>query len=137
MIRTRNKKVLYVAPEVSSSQLVTDYVNITRIHALDRIFPTIYELSPNLIIFDYDYLNKDIERIVRRLRTNTFYSKIRICCYKSEPDLKIDGLLKAIGVDYFVYEEELREAQKSNNLSSLFNEIIDRSVVSMLIGAIN
>jgi hypothetical protein len=137
MIRTRNKKVLYVAPEVSSDQLTADYDNITRIHALDRIFPTIYQLSPNLVIFDYDYLSKDIERIVRRLRTNTFYSKIKICCYKSRSELKTDGLLKAIGVDYFIYEEELREAQKSNNISSLFTEIVDRSVVSMLIGAIS
>lgn len=137
MIRTRNKKVLYVAPEVSLSQLVADFDNITRVHSIERIFPTIYELSPNLIILDYDYLSKDIEIIVRRLRTNAFYSKIKICCYKSKSDLKIDGLLKAIGVDYFVYEEELREAQKSNNFSSIVAEIVDRSMVSSLLNALS
>lgn len=137
MIRTRNKKVLYVAPEVSSDQLTADYHNITRIHALDRIFPAIYEVNPNLIIFDFDYLSKDIERIVRRLRTNAFYSKMKICCYKSQSEIKKDSLLKAIGVDYFIYEEELREAQKSNNISSLFTEIVDRSMVALLVNALS
>jgi len=137
MIRTRNKKVLYVAPEVSSSQLINDFVDITRIYALNRIFPTIYQLNPNLVVFDYDYLSKDIERIIRRLRTNTFYSKMKICCYKTNFDAEKDGLLKAIGVDYFIYEEELREAQKSNNISLLFTEIVDRSMVVLLLNALS
>ena len=137
MIRTRNKKVLYIAPEISSTELVSDYENITRVHSLDRIFPSIYQLNPNLIIFDYNFIGKDMERIVRRIRTNAFYSKSKICCYKTKSEVKVDGLLKAIGVDSFIYEEELRAAQKSNNIPSLFTEIVDRSVVSLLISALN
>src|ERR1700712_3284108 len=99
MIHTRFKKVLLISPDNSSDQFHTDYENVRHIHALDRIFPSIFELSPNLIVFDYNYISKDMERIVRRIRTNNFYSKIKICCYKTKVELKTDGLLKAIGVD--------------------------------------
>ena len=101
MIRTRFKKVLVVAPEISSYQLTADSENVRHIHALNNIFPSIYELNPNLIVLDYNFISKDMEKIVRRIRTNTFYSKIKICCYKSKVEPKADSLLKAIGVDFF------------------------------------
>jgi hypothetical protein len=137
MIRTRFKKVLLISPENSPHQLDADHGNVTHIHALDRIFPSIFELSPNLIVFDYNYLSKDIERIVRRIRTNTFYSKIKICCYKTKIELKTDSLLKAIGVDYFVYEEELQAIQNNRNISHVFTDILDKPVLAMLNGATN
>ncbi|WP_461450969.1 hypothetical protein [Mucilaginibacter sp.] len=132
MIRTRFKKVLVVAPETSSYQLSADSENVRHIHALNNIFPSIYELNPNLIVLDYSFISKDMEKIVRRIRTNNFYSKIKICCYKLKVEPKADSLLKAIGVDFFVYEEELRAIQKSKTISSVFTEMLDRTVIGML-----
>jgi len=132
MIRTRFKKVLVVAPEISCYRLTAESENVKHIHALNNIFPSIYELNPNLIVLDYNFMSKDLEKIVRRIRTNNFYSKIKICCYKSKVEPKADSLLKAIGVDFFVYEEELRAIQKSKTISSIFTEMIDRSVLGML-----
>ncbi|MFI5158711.1 MAG: hypothetical protein ACHQF4_07580 [Sphingobacteriales bacterium] len=132
MIRTHFKKVLLVAPEVSPNQLIADYKSVTHIHAVNNIFPSIYESTPNLIVFDYNFINKDLEKIIRRIRTNNFYNKIKICCYKAKVEPKADSLLKAIGVDFFVYEEELREIQKSKNIFSIFTEIIERPVLGML-----
>src|SRR6202012_2797788 len=132
MIRTRFKKVLLISPENSPHQLNADYGNVWHIHALDRLFPSIFEHSPNLIVFDYNYISKDMERIVRRIRTNTFYSKIKICCYKSKVEPKADRFLKAIGVDYFVYEEELQAIQNNKNISHVFTDILDKPVLAML-----
>jgi len=132
MIRTRFKKVLIVAPEITSHQLTADYKNVRHIHALNNIFPSIYELNPNLIVLDLSFVNKDMEKIVRRIRTNNFYCKIKICCYKLKVEPKADSLLKAIGVDFFVYEEELRAIQKTKNISTVFTELLDRTVLSML-----
>jgi hypothetical protein len=137
MIRTRFKKVLLIAPEASTNKLTADYENVRHVHALNGIFPAIFELSPNLIILDNNYLSTELEKIVRRIRTNSFYSKIKICCYKTKAEITKDDLLKAIGVDYFIYEEELRVAQKSSNISELFTKIVDRSVLSMPINTAN
>ena len=129
---------MLVAPEISAGQLTADYENVTHVHALNRIFPSIFEINPNLIVLDSKYLATDMERIVRRIRTNTFYSKIKICCYKNKVEPKADSLLKAIGVDYFIYEEELRAAQKNNSFTSIFTELVDRPVLmAMLINASN
>jgi len=137
MIRNRFKKVLLIAPETSTNQLTADYENVRHVHALNGIFPAIFEQSPNLIILDNNYLSTELEKIVRRIRTNAFYSKIKICCYKTKVEITKDDLLKAIGVDYFIYEEELRAAQKSSNISELFTKIVDRSVLSMPINTAN
>jgi hypothetical protein len=137
MTRTRFKKVLLVAPEINSCQLTADYKNVKHIHAINQVFPSIYELNPTLIVLDYNYINKDIEKIVRRIRTNSFYNKIKICCYKSKVEPKADGLLKAIGVDYFIYEEELQSKQKSKSIIGIFTDILDRSVVGMLTNVSN
>jgi riboflavin biosynthesis pyrimidine reductase len=132
MTLSRYKKVLFVTPETDSPQLNVDYKNIKYIHAVTQIFPSIYELNPNLIVLDHTFLLKEMEKVVRRIRTNTFYNKIKICCYKNKVEPKADSLLKAIGVDYFIYEEELQNIQKSKNITGIFNEIMDRSVLHML-----
>ena len=137
MIRTRFKKVLLIAPESSSPQLTAEYKNVRHVHALNGIFPAIFEQSPNLIILDNNYLATELEKIVRRIRTNSFYSKIKICCYKTKAEITKDGLLKAIGVDYFIYEEEIRAAQKSSNIAELFTKIVDRPVLSMPVSTAN
>jgi hypothetical protein len=137
MTLSRYKKVLFVTPEADSPQLNVDYKNIKYIHTLNQIFPSIYELNPNLIVLDQSLLSKDLEKVVRRIRTNTFYNKIKICCYKNKVEPKADSLLKAIGVDYFIYEEELQKIQKSKNLSGMFNEILDRPMLHMLTNVSN
>lgn len=137
MTRTRFKKVLFVTPEISTPQLNVDYKNIRYVHAISQIFPSIYELNPNLIVLDHTLLSKDMEKVVRRIRTNNFYNKIKICCYKHKVEPKADSLLKAIGVDYFIYQEELQALQKSKNLLNVFTEILDRSVLGMLTNVSN
>jgi hypothetical protein len=132
MIRTRFKKVLLVAPEISAYQPDADYKNIRHVYAINNIFPSIYDLNPNLIVFDYNYISKDLEKIIRRIRTNNFYNKIKICCYKNKVEPKADSLLKAIGVDFFVYEEELQCIQKSKSIVSAFTEMLERPVLGML-----
>jgi hypothetical protein len=132
MSRTRFRKVLFVTPEISAPKLNVDYKNIRYIHSINQIFPAIYELNPNLIVLDHTFLSKNIENVIRRIRTNSFYSKIKICCYKYKVEPKADGLLKAIGVDYFIYEEELQTEHKSKTVTNIFNDLFDRPVLSML-----
>lgn len=137
MTRTRFKTVLFVTSEISSPQLCVDYKNIKYVHSINQIFPSIYDFNPTVVLLDHSFLNKDVEKVVRRLRGNTFYNKIKICCYKSKVEPKADSLLKAIGVDYFIYEEELQATQKSKNILGVFTEMFDRSVIGMLTNVSN
>ena len=90
MIHFRTERVLLVAPNIFSVQLLAKNKQIKHIAEVDRVFPAIYEIAPHVIIFDYDYMNKDMEKILRRIRTNAYYNKIKICCFKSTPNRKID-----------------------------------------------
>jgi hypothetical protein len=134
MIRNRYKKVLLVAPEVSSHQLKADYIHVRHINASHQIFPSIYQLNPDLIVLDHNHLGKDIEKIVRRIRGNKFYSKIKICCYKAKATPRADSLLTAIGVDFFIYEEDLAVAPKSSkSIPNIFSAIFD---IPQLVGLV-
>jgi formyltetrahydrofolate synthetase len=137
MIRTRFKKVLLVAPEVLSHQLSADYKHVRHIYAINRIFPSIYEINPNLIVFDYNFISDDAEKIIRRIRSNNFYNKIKICCYKTKPNTKTDSLLKTIGVDFFIYQEELEAAPKNKNVAHIFSALLDIPVLGMATQASN
>jgi CheY-like chemotaxis protein len=132
MSRIRFKKVLLVAPESLPYQLSPDYEKVRHVYAVNQIFPSIFELNPNLIVLDHNYLSNDMEKIVRRIRTNKFYKNIKICCFKTKANTKTDDLLKAIGVDYFIYEEELKSIQKNKSLTAAFNKISDMAALSML-----
>ncbi len=129
MIRTRFKKVLLVAPNGFPGQLLADYKNVKHVAAIGRIFPSIFELKPNVIIFDYDYVGADIEKILRRLKINRFYDKLKICCYKSAPDEKTDSLLKALGVDHLFYQDDIAETQKNNSVLSSFSVMFDTTIM--------
>lgn len=135
MIRNRFKKVLLVAPEIANNQWTADYQKVKHIYSINQLFPTIYELNPCLIVLDYNYASKDVEKAIRRIRSNSFYSKIKICCYKTKPDTKTDGLLKAIGVDYLVYHEELKAVPKGKNISHIFTGIFDLSILGLATNA--
>lgn len=123
MIRTRFRKVIIVAPAILPDQLVDDYSSVKHIEAVNGIFPALFELNPNLIIFDYDYIGSDIEKILRRIKVNKFYCKLKICCYKSIRDEKTDSLLKALGVDQLFYLEEFKKQQKNKTVLNSFNTI--------------
>jgi hypothetical protein len=128
MIRTRFKKVLLVAPSVFPEQLLTDYKNVKHVAAINGIFPSIFELNPNVIIFDYDYIGQDIEKILRRIKINRFYDKLKICCYKSSPNQKTDSLLKALGVDHVFYQDDIT-TPKSKTILNSFNSMFDTSIM--------
>jgi hypothetical protein len=133
MIHFRSERVLLVAPNIFSVQLLDSNKQIRHITSVDRVFPCIYEMTPNLIVFDYDYLSKDLERILRRIRTNPYYNKIKICCFKSSPNRKIDEFLKVLGVNHVIYKDELHNASKST--LSHVKSIMDAKVADLLVNA--
>ena len=132
MIHIRSERVLLVAPNIFSVQLLASNKQVKHITSVDRVFPSIYQMSPNLIVFDYDYLSEDIERILRRIRTNTYYNKIKICCFKSSPNRKIDSFLNALGVNHVIYKAELANPTKSaiNHIKSIFDSTVTDLLVS-------
>ena len=130
---SKSEKVLLVAPNIFSVQLLAGNKQVRHITSIDRVFPVIYEMAPNMIVFDYDYLSEDMEKILRRIRTNPYYNKIKICCFKSSPNRKIDSFLKVLGVNHVIYKDELHNHTKAaiNQVKSLF----DSSVTDLLVNA--
>ena len=128
-MRNRFRKVLLIAPDISVYQLLTDHKDIRHISSVSQIFPSIFELSPNLIVFDYEHVSKDMERIVRRIRANRFYNNIKLYCYKTRANEKTDSLLKAIGVDEVIYEQDLRKAPKSKTVLNTIDAMLDAPLV--------
>jgi hypothetical protein len=133
MIHFRTERVLLVAPNIFSLKLLASNKQIKHITSVDRVFPSIYEIAPHVIIFDYDYLNTDMEKILRRIRTNAYYNKIRICCFKSSANRRIDEFLKVLGVNHVIYKDELHNHSKAaiNHVKS----ILDSAVTDLLVNA--
>jgi hypothetical protein len=132
MIRTRFKKILLVAADNSPERLLADYQNVKHVTAIGSIFPSIYEMSPDMIILDYDYIGKDIEEILRRIKVNKFYSRLKICCYKNTADVQTDSLLKALGADYVVYREGLAKPQKNKSVFNSLATAFDAPIVKWM-----
>ncbi len=132
MIRIKSERVLLVAPNIFSVELLSSNKQIRHITSAGSIFPSIYQITPNLIVFDYDFLNKEIEGILRRIRANAYYDKIKICCIKSKPDRKVDSLLKVLGVNYIIYREDI--APKAKPARGVIN-MLDASVMKLLVNA--
>jgi hypothetical protein len=133
MIHFRTERVLLVAPNIFSLKLLASNKQIKHITSVDRVFPSIYEIAPHIIIFDYDYLNKDMEKILRRIRTNAYYNKIKICCFKSSANRKIDEFLKVLGVNHVIYKDELHNNSKA--AISHVKSILDSAVTDLLVNA--
>jgi len=129
MIHTRFKKVLLVAPEIFPDQLLTDYTHVTHISSSGSVFPSIYELTPDIIVFDYEFMGKELENTLRRIQVNKFYDKVKICCFKNAPNLKTDSFLKVLGVDHLIYREALTKSSKSGSLLNTLNAVVDASIV--------
>lgn len=132
MISVRSKNVLLVAPDTFSVEFLQNNKLFRHISAVGSVFPMIHELKPNLVIFDYEHLSKDIERILRRLQTNMAYSKIKICCYKNTAHTKTDDLLRALGVDHILYQDDLKRVTTSKNPSNIFSSIFEAPIISLL-----
>ena len=126
-----------VAPNEVPDQLLTDYRNVKHISVVNAIFPAIFDLRPNVIVFDADYLGKDFEKILRRIKINRFYDKIKICCYKNSPNHKDDSLLKVLGVEQMVYLEDLAKLKKSKPAVSGVATMLDSSIVKMMASVSN
>ena len=137
MIRTRFKKVILVAPEIFEEQLIAGYANVKHVSSAINIFPAIFKSYPDLIIFDYDFLGRDLEKILRRIQTNKFYNKIKICCYKNAPNEKTDSFLKVLGVDQFIYQADLAKAEKHKTVLNTVNAIIDTSIIKLVASVSN
>ncbi|MDR3693127.1 hypothetical protein [Mucilaginibacter sp.] len=131
MIRTRFRKVIVVAPENFDEQLIAGYVNVKHVYSAANVFPAIFESYPELAIFDYDFLGRDLEKILRRIQTNKFYNKIKIYCYKNDPNEKTDSFLKVLGVDQFIYKADLAKTQKQKTVLNTVNAIIDTSIIKL------
>ncbi|RCH54968.1 hypothetical protein DJ568_10870 [Mucilaginibacter hurinus] len=131
MIRRRFNKVLLVAPDNCPRRLAAEYDYVKHVPEIDRLFPVIFDFKPDLVLFDYEYVKCDLERIVRRLRMNPFYNKTKICCYKVKPNRDTDDFLKAIGVNYFIYPGDL-VSDSSTDKVSIFSAILDASLMRVL-----
>jgi len=132
MMHSKYERVLLVAPNIVSLQVLAGNQQIKHVTSASRVFPAIYEMAPNIIVFDYDYLCTDMEKILRRIRTNSYYNKIKICCFRSSPDRKIDGFLKVLGVDQVIYKNELRSHAKTaiDTVKSIFDSTMTELLVN-------
>ncbi|OOQ58691.1 hypothetical protein [Mucilaginibacter pedocola] len=134
MIRSRSKKVLLVAPKAFPSELVAGYNAVRQVSVQSAIFPSIHEVKPDVILFDYEHMADDMEKILRRLQSNSYYRNIKICCYKNKEHTRVDGLLKVLGVNHFFYQEDLEKTSKSKSALSAINGILDASILNWVAG---
>ncbi len=103
-------KSLLVVADTTDHIITPVKKNLVHINCISRIFPAIHEQKPDGILLDYDFLGNEMEKILRRLRSNPFYKSIKISCYKSKPHTKIDDLLKTLGVQQFIYAPQQKQA---------------------------
>ena len=115
-------KSLLIVADTTAHIKVPVKNNLVHINCVNRIFPAIHEHQPDGIILDYDFLGANMEKTLRRLMSNPFYKSIKIFCYKTKPHTKVDELLKALGVQHFIYAQEQKQpaidqpAKASNNV---------------------
>ncbi len=134
MIRSRTKKALLVAPKAFPDELLPGYATVRQVSAQTAIFPSIHELKPDVILFDYEYLGPELERVLRRMQSNPFYRNIKICCYKNKEHTRVDGLLKFLGVTHFFYQEDLDRISNSKAALNAVNSVMDATMVSWVAG---
>lgn len=134
-MRTRSKKVLLIAPKDFPGQLLAGYANVWHVSATTTIFPNIHALKPDVIFFDHAHIGDGLEKILRRLQTNSFYKSIKICLYKKEENIKADSLFKVLGVDHIIYSFDLQKTSKSSATLNAINNMIDASLIKSVAGA--
>jgi hypothetical protein len=134
MIRSRTKKVLLVAPKAFPDALIAGYNTVRQVSVQTAIFPSIHEVKPDVILFDYEHMGPELEKVLRRLQSNSFYRNIKICCYKNKEHTRIDGLLKVLGVNHFFYQEDVEKVSKSKAALNAINSVLDASIVNWVAG---
>jgi len=107
MLFSRQGRVLLVSPYSFSVPVLTGKKQVWHVTSLDRVFPTMHEMVPDTIIFNYDHFSEHMEKILIRIRNNKFYNKTKIFCYKNSPDHMTDYNLKELGVNGIYYKSEL------------------------------
>jgi hypothetical protein len=134
MIRSRTKKVLLVAPKAFPDALIAGYNTVRQVSVQTAIFPSIHEVKPDVILFDYEHMGPELEKVLRRLQSNSFYRSIKICCYKNKEHTRIDGLLKVLGVNHFFYQEDVEKVSKSKAALNAVNSVLDATIVNWVAG---
>ncbi|MBK0378085.1 hypothetical protein [Mucilaginibacter segetis] len=132
MILNRSKKVLLVAPKAFPDKLLAGYSNVKHTQAINKIFPSIHEVKPDVILFDYAHMGTYMETVLRRLQTNSFYKNIKICCYKNASNEKTDSFLKILGVKYFIYKEDLQDESNSKTGTSTINNVLGNPILNLM-----
>jgi hypothetical protein len=127
-------KPLLVITAAAINIVIPAKKNVVQITDVNRIFPAIHELQPTGIVLNYDFLGTDTEKILRRITSNPFYSKIKIYCYKSRPHTKVDGLLTALGVQQFIYPTTPKPA-KTGVATKILSYLLDTTVTTKLADA--
>jgi len=107
--KSNNKLILLVTNDVFNTSFFSDSTHIQFCHVSSpaKIFPSIYTLQPGTIIIDHEFLKDEVQNLVRRIRTNPFFYKLKICCLKDSFNRKTDEQLKVTGVDYMVYKNNM------------------------------
>lgn len=128
MIRLTPRRLLVYASPVSTLR-VPKRSEVTLVAQTEHIFPAIHKVRPHTIIFDYQHAGPDLERVLRRLRSNPFYRGVKIHVYKAEWHTRTDDFLQTLGVNKFIYEEELAKEVKQRQsaftgLSNLFEQAV-------------
>lgn len=137
MIHSRSKKVLLIAPKIFPDLILAGYENVKHVSATTAIFPNIHALKPDVIFFDHAHMGDDLEKTLRRLKTNAFYRNIKICLYKKVESITADNLLKVLGVDHIIYSHDLQKTSKSNTTLSAINNMLDASIIRWVAGIAN
>ncbi len=132
-MQTQSKPLLVVTQNATSIVIPARKPSV-HIDNARRIFPAIHELQPTGIILDYDFLGDDTEKILRRITSNPFYSKLKIYCYKSRPHTKVDGLLTVLGVQQFIYSETAKPT-KISATTKVLSYLLDSAVTTKLADA--
>lgn len=119
-------KSLLIVADTTGHIVLPVKKNPVYINCINRIFPAIHEHKPDGIILDHNFLGDDIEKILRRLMSNPFYKSIKISCYKTKPHTKVDDLLKALGVQHFIYaqEQQLKPAVQAKTSSGILKNML-------------
>ena len=101
-----NKVIVLVTSDYLNACFFKDTTNIKYLHvnSTSKIFPSLFTYQPGTLIIDYDYLKDEFQELIRRIRTNSFYDKLKICCLKRNINRKLDEQLRTIGVDYLIYK---------------------------------
>ncbi len=101
----KNNVIILVTSDELNNCFFKDTTHITYLHvnSLSKIFPSLFTYQPGTIIIDNDHIQGEVHDTIRRIRTNPFYNKLKICCLKDIENKKADEQLITIGVDYLLY----------------------------------